>query len=409
MKMLYITPTFQHPKVRGSDRHYNFVRELSQRHEITLLTIARSDIPHEAMQEIMSYTHKLYVFDASGTMQTSASKALSSVPGVGRLLSRDLLVRRTVSEMRETFLRLLREETFDVVLFHGKSMFPVIQESYDLPTVSDFCDATSMRIKTRIEYAPMIKRPALTLRYQQMRRVEKGMIEKTPFQAFISSRDREAILGPESTAEIIPNGLDLNYWRRRNFTREPRSLVFTGVMDYSPNHDAAIYLIEEILPLIKVQIPDIKIYIAGRDPLPELLERAKLHPEVVVTGFVDDMRDYLEKATIFVSPLRYASGMQNKLQEALAMELPIVTSALGAAGLRINGKDAPLYVGDSAEQFAQRTIELLQRPDEQARLTTASRQFAEENFNWAHSAQHLEKMCYEAVDQYEPLDSLPTT
>jgi glycosyltransferase involved in cell wall biosynthesis len=401
MKMLYITPAFQHPNVRGPNRHYHFVRELSQRHEITLLTVARSDIPDEAMQEMISYTQKLYVFDASGTAQTSTSKALSSVPAVGRQLSQDLILRRTVAEMRETFERLLREESFDVVLFHGKSVFPAIEEAYDLPTVVDFCDATSMRIKSKIEYAPATKRPLLALRYQQVKRREQDIIEKTPYQAFISSRDREAVLGPEATDEIIPNGLDLQYWQRRNFDREPRSLIFTGVMDYAPNEDAAIYLIDEILPLLKSELPDVKIYIAGRNPTPALLERGAQHPEVIVTGFVDDMRDYLEKATIFVSPLRYASGMQNKLQEALAMEVPIVTSSVAAAGLRIGGQDAPLYVGDGAQQFTQRTLELLQRPDEQTRLAAASRQFAEEYFDWARSAMQLEKMCYEAVGEHE--------
>ncbi len=407
MKLLYITPAFQHPNVRGPNRHYHFIRELSQRHEITLLTVARSDISQEAMHEMVSYTHKLYVFNASESAQTATDKALSAVPAVGRQLSQDLLLRRTVGEMRETFERLLGEGSFDVVLFHGKSVFPVIEAAYDIPTVTDFCDATSMRIKSKIDYAPAAKRPLLALRYQQVKKREQEIIEKTPYQAFISSRDREAILGPESSAEIIPNGLDLQYWKRRNFSRDSNSLIFTGVMDYAPNNDAAVYLIDEILPLLKPQIPDVKIYIVGRNPRPALLESAKQHPEVIVTGFVDDMRDYLEKATIFVSPLRYASGMQNKLQEALAMEVPIVTTSVAAAGLQIDGKDAPLYVGDGAEQFAQRTLELLQRPDEQTRLAAASRQFAENYFDWARSAKQLEKMCYEAVAQHEETNASP--
>jgi glycosyltransferase involved in cell wall biosynthesis len=400
MKMLYITPAFQHPKVRGPNRHYHFVRELSQRHEITLLTVVRSDIPDEAMQEIESYVHELYLFDASETARTSTDKALSSLPAVGRQVSQDRLLRRTVAEMRATFERLLRELSFDVVLFHGKSVFPVIEKAYDLPTVTDFCDATSMRIKSKIDYAPVAKRPLLALRYQQVRHREEDIIAKTPYQAFISSRDREAVLGPESTAEIIPNGLDLHYWKRRNNKHEPNSLIFTGVMDYAPNNDAAVYLIDEILPLLKRQVPDVKIYIAGRNPKPALVELARQHPEVIVTGWVDDMRVYLEKAAIFVSPLRYASGMQNKLQEALAMEVPIVTTSVAAAGLQIDGQDAPLYVGDGAEQFAQRTLELLQRPDEQTRLAAASRQFAEEYFDWTRSAMQLEMMCYDAVAQF---------
>ena len=83
------------------------------------------------------------------------------------------------------------------------------------------------------------------------------------------------------------------------------------------------------------------------------------------------------------------------------MELPIVTTSVAAAGLRIDGQDAPLYVGDGAEQFAQRTLELLRSPEEQIRLAAASRQFAEKYFDWAHSTRQLEKMCFDAVAQFE--------
>lgn len=399
MRMLYVTPAFQHPNVRGPNRHYHFVRELSKRNEITMLTIARSNIPAEALREMQSYTKALFVFDADSA-QTSASKALSSVPYVGRQISQDMVLRRTVTAMQETFDQLLAEESFDVVVFHGKSVFPVIAGSYDLPTVTDFCDATSMRIKSKIEFAPTAKRPLLNLRYQQVRRREQAIINKTPYQAFISTRDREAILGMDATAEVIPNGLDLKYWKRKTFTPELKSLIFTGVMNYAPNEDAAIYLIDEILPLLKPQEPNVKIYIAGRDPTPALVERGRQHPEVVITGFVDDLRDYLERATIFASPLRYASGMQNKLQEALAMEVPIVTTSVAAAGLQINGQDAPLYIGDGAQQFANQVLELLAQPNEQERLAVEGRQFAEKYFDWAHSADQLEAMCVEAIERY---------
>ncbi len=399
MKLLYVTPAFQHPKVRGPNRHYHFLRELSQRHEITLLTVARSEIPYEAMQEVAGYTKRMFIFDASSKAQTRASKAVSAVPVAGRQIGQDMVLRRTVADMRQTFRQLLNEESFDAVLFHGKSVFPVIAGAYDLPTVVDFCDATSMRIKSKIAYASVAKRPLLALRYQQVRRREQDILDKTPYQAFISIRDREAVLGPDSTAEVVPNGLDLTYWKRRTLDHEPRSLVFTGVMNYAPNEDAAIYLIDEVLPLLKPQVPDLTVYIAGRDPTPALKERAARHPEVIITGFVDDMRDYLERATIFASPLRYASGMQNKLQEALAMEVPIVTTSVAAEGLRIDGHDAPLYIGDGAEEFARQVIALLQRPDEQARLAAEGRQFAEEYFDWARSARQLEKMCYEARER----------
>ena len=117
-----------------------------------------------------------------------------------------------------------------------------------------------------------------------------------------------------------------------------------------------------------------------------------------MTGFVEDLRDYLEQAAVFVAPLRYASGMQNKLQEALAMEIPIVTTSIAAEGLRAaDGVDVPVYVADQDEAFARRVVELLGRPDEQKRLAIQGRVFAQEHFSWVRSAEQFERMCLQAI------------
>lgn len=170
-------------------------------------------------------------------------------------------------------------------------------------------------------------------------------------------------------------------------------------MDYAPNEDAALYLTDEILPLLRQSSPDIEVIIIGRDPTPALIDRSKRHPEVTVTGYVDDMRPYLEQATIFAAPVRYASGQQNKIQEALAMEIPVVTTSIVAAGVQAEGgQEAPVYVADGAQAFADSVIDLLEKPEERLRLASLGRQYAEEHYDWSRSAEHLERMCYAAIE-----------
>jgi glycosyltransferase involved in cell wall biosynthesis len=223
-------------------------------------------------------------------------------------------------------------------------------------------------------------------------------VQSTPYLAFISDRDRAAVLGDNHQARVIPNGLDLPYWTRRSHNPQPNCLIFTGVMDYAPNEDAALYLIDHILPLLRPVVPGLQILIAGRDPTPALRKRGEQHPEVVVTGFVEDMRDYLEKATLFVAPLRYGAGMQNKIQEALAMQVPVVTTPIVADGLRTaTGNGAPLCVADGPPAFANAIVSLLTQEAERARMAQAGRRFAEEHFVWQQSAAQLEELCLEAV------------
>ncbi len=398
MKILYIIPSFQHPNVRGPHRHYHFIRELSKNHKITLLTLVRSEINPEAMQEMASYVERIYTFDT-----TVNSNRMNGNPNQSAILKSRKLKQlwkhyTGVQDMKKVFRELVKNEDFDVVIFHGKSVYPVIEDWNDLPIVVDFCDATSMRVQSKMRHATKAERPLLGLRYRQVRQVEQKMVQKTPYIAFITSRDREAVLGADDKSVIIPNGMDLSYWTRRSNNPQQNTLIFTGVMSYKPNEDAAIYLIDEILPHLRESISNFEVYIVGRDPSAALLERMHGNSEVRITGFVEDMRDYLERAMVFVAPVRFASGMQNKIQEALAMEVPVVTTSIVAAGVRSeDGEIPPLYIADGEKEFAESVITLLNDESERVRLATEGRKFVEKHYDWARSARQLEQMCFNAL------------
>jgi glycosyltransferase involved in cell wall biosynthesis len=396
MKILYLTPSFQHPKVRGSIRHYYFLRELAQRHSLTLLTVARSPIPPEAMAELRSYTDRLLLFDAGDAAASPLGKAISQIPRVGSRGQQFLKLQAAVGQMKAAFTQLVAQEPFDLVLFHGKPCYRVIDGWQGLPLVIDVCDATSLRLRTRMARVDPAYGLLLRLRYWQIRRIEQKMVQQTPYLAFISERDRAAVPGVPPQARVIPSGIDLAYWTRRSHDPEPNCLIFTGVMDYAPNNDAALYLIDQILPLVRPHVPNLKLIIAGRNPTPELRQRAQGQPDVVVTGFVEDMRNSLEKATLFVSPLRFGAGLQHKIQEALAMEVPVVTTPLVAEGLQIGKEQPPLCVAESAPAFAESILRLLGQPAERARLAQAGRNYVQRHFVWQQSAARLEELCVEA-------------
>lgn len=398
LRILYIIPSFQHPKVRGPDRHYRFLKELSQRHDITLLTLVRSEIPGEAMREMSSYTRRMFTFSVIAQSNGSHPLLKGFDPGGPQRIRQFWAIRSGINQMKKEFNNLIEDDAFDVILFHGKIVFPVIKDFEGLPVAIDFCDATSMRVRKKMQHASKAKLPLLWLRYMQVRRTEKEMVKKTPYVAFISTRDRQAVTGSGAEWRIIPNGLDLRYWKRRSYEPRQNCLIFTGVMNYSPNEDAAIYLIDEILPLLRHRVPSLRILIVGRDPTPALLERAGRNPEVTITGFVDDIRIYLEQATVFAAPLRFASGMQNKIQEALAMEIPVVATSIVAAGMQgADGENPPILIADGAEMFSKSIIDLLGQSDERSRLAAAGRRFAEKHYDWSRSAEQLEQMCFDAI------------
>ncbi|MFQ5605825.1 MAG: glycosyltransferase [bacterium] len=380
--------------MRGPHRHYYFIRELSRRHSITLLTLKRFAIEPAALEEMAAYTKNICAVDLNGATANHAGFKGSRLPFVGNYLK----LRAGLKQMKNAFLNLLQQSAFDLILFHGKSVFPVIKDWHELPIVTDFCDATSMRIRAKIRYVSWLQRPLLYLRLLQVRKVEKQLIGKTPHIAFISNRDRRAVLGSDTRAEIVPIGVDLNFWQRTEAACQNNRIVFTGVMDYAPNHDAACYLIEKIAPLIKSKIPELEVYIVGRDPKPALQQLARRMGFVTVTGFVEDLRPYLEKSAVFTAPLRYGSGIQNKVLEALAMELPVVTTSLVAEGLYLDEYgQPPVKQADEPAEFADLTVRLMQKQRERTQLAKASRRFVEKHFNWTTSAKKLEGLCLRAL------------
>jgi glycosyltransferase involved in cell wall biosynthesis len=210
---------------------------------------------------------------------------------------------------------------------------------------------------------------------------------------FASCRDREALIGQrDNHSTVVSNGVDLNFWKRSSRTRGTNTIVFTGVMNYSPNTDAALYLIDEILPLVRRSVPDAKLLIVGRNPPPHLIDAGQ-RPGVNVTGFVDDVRPYLERATVFAAPLRFGAGIQNKLLEAMAMEVPVVASPLAADGLRtVGGACPPIQVAEDRYQFAELIIRQLVDGHGNASPDANSRRFVELHFSWKESGKKLERV-----------------
>jgi hypothetical protein len=398
MRIVYVTPAFHHPTLRGPTRCYHFVRELARRgHAITLLSPSKVEVSREARREMESYTERLLVFDARSASGSRGARLAEGLPLVGRRLTKELRRRGVIRRMKQAFDEIAREGSHDVVIFHGKQTLPVIEHFDALPVVVDFCDAGSLGTGSRLRHARVSELPFVLFRHLQMRRIESKLVRKSPQLAFISPRDRDAILGPGSSARVVSIGVDLEFWTRRAAPATAPVIALGGIMNYAPNVDAALHLVDEVLPRVRRSIPEAEVLVVGRDPDPALVERSRL-PGVTVTGFVDDVRPHLERTAVCAAPLRFGAGVQNKILEAMAMEVPVVTSSLAAAGLRVDGAgEPPLQVADDPERFAACVVRLLQDPGERARLAREGRRFVESHFVWSRQAEKLEAMCLEAL------------
>ena len=396
LRVLYLVNGFPWPLTSGYLRHYFLIRELSRRgHRISLLAIVPADFEATDRAALEPFTERIVTIDShrrSRSLRRRVERRLGSI-SVGESAARRL--RDEVSE-------LLANVPHDVVLFSGKRTYPALNAAAGLPIVADVCDATSTRIRGNLRHTSLARFPLLLAEYVEVSRIERALIRHSEHVLFASVRDRAALVDTASLAgsTILPNGVDLDYWRRpegRPLGRD--ELVFTGAMDYPPNTDAALFLAREVLPRVRAEIPAAHLSIVGRDPVDELI-RAGEDPAVTVTGLVPDVRPYLAAAAVFAAPLRFGAGIQNKVLEALAMNVPTVASPNAAGGLvTIDGTRPPLTVASATDpaEFAAALVSGLRAATADPTPPPEGRAFVQRNFSWERSGELLDRALRDAA------------
>jgi glycosyltransferase involved in cell wall biosynthesis len=383
--ILYITNGFPYPLTSGYLRHYHLIGQLAKRgYRVTLLSIVGRDHRPEDVAGLADRTVAVEVFAsadrARGRASTFRRRLQRVLPGGGDPAARQLAARAGALTARGGV---------DAVVFSGKRTDAALPSLGDLPVVVDMCDATSLRLERELAVTSGARRLKLIIQRRQVRRTEARMLRRADRSMFASERDREALLtGQPVTSAIVPNGVDLDYWTRDGRSLGRDSLVFTGAMGYGPNVDAAIRLARRILPLVRTERPSAHLSIVGRDPVPDVSALGAL-PNVTVTGSVPDVRPYLAAASVFVAPLRFGAGIQNKLLEAMAMEVPSVVSPLAADGLRTADGSPPVVVADDDAAFAREIIHALSAADHSPAPDARARAYVERTFSWERSGRDL--------------------
>lgn len=186
--------------------------------------------------------------------------------------------------------------------------------------------------------------------------------------------------------DVIPNGVDTEYFKNDD-NNDPAKLVFLGDMSTPPNNDAVKYFIEEIYPKV-LEKRNIPFWIVGRNPS-KYIEQLGNEDNITVTGSVPDVRQYLGKKTIFITPMISGTGIKNKILEAMSMKLPVVSTSIGISG--IDAQDGEEFLlADDSKIFAEKIIKLLDEPEFSDFIGDNARKFVKNNYSWEHSIHKME-------------------
>ena len=269
----------------------------------------------------------------------------------------------------------------------------------DIPKAIDYQDIFSYGMKRRADIASFVTRPIYNMEYRRLARYEAAIFDNFNVRTIISEPDRK--LFPHEKRDeilIIPNGVDHDFFKPMERVKK-YDLVFTGNMSYPPNVNAVEYLANEILPIVWKTRPETTLYIAGATPDPKVKKAAS--DKIIVSGWLDDIRDAYAQSRVFIAPMRIGTGLQNKLLEAMSMRLPAITSPLANASLGAKPNEE-ILIGSNAQEMAQNIITLLTDTEKAEQIAQAGFEFTNRVYDWGKATERLEEAMKSITKQTHP-------
>ncbi len=396
MHILWLKTELLHPVDKGGKiRTYHMLKELKRQHRVTYLTLDDGTAAPDAAERATEYCHELITV----SHQTSAKFSARFYAELAQNLVSPLpyFVKKYKSAaMRTAIERRLAKGDVDVLVCDFLNPSFNVPERVNCATLLFQHNVEAMIWQRHYEVQTQpLKKAYLKGQWEKAVEYEKAACQRYDYVVAVSADDVDTMRRAYGVTNVsdVPTGVDTEFFKPSGkLETEPNSLVFTGSMDWLPNEDAIRYFTEAILPLIKQQIPDVKLTVVGRNPFPSLLELSQRDPAITVTGRVDDVRPFMERAAAYVIPLRIGGGTRLKVYEAMAMEQPIVSTTIGAEGLPVRD-GAELLLADEPQAFADAVVRVLRdaalarRIGQQAAATVRAR------FGWGNVADEFAALC----------------
>lgn len=403
MNILYVCHRFPYPPKRGGKiRPFNMIRHLhAQGHQVTVCSLARSAEEAKDAQGIAPHCTAFEVAQVSDPVQTLRMVArlpIVTPSSMGYFYSADLQARIN---------RLLASQRWDLIFVHCSSVAQYVAHVQDVPKILDFGDMDSQKW---LEYANYKFFP-LSLGYRlegaKMEAAEKRLARRFDLCTATTRAEWETLesYGTGAKTDWFPNGVDAGFFCPVDEPYDADTISFIGRMDYYPNQECMARFCAQTWPLLRQRRPAMKLLIVGADPSPAMLKLGEL-PGVTVTGSVPDVRPFIRSSAAMVAPLAIARGTQNKILEAMAMGVPVVTSSIAAGGVDAEaGKH--LLVADTPQETADALLRLVEQPAERARLSQDGRARMLSHHAWPHSMARLDGIIERCITTFKVREGTP--
>lgn len=409
MQILWISQNVPFPPKTGVlQRNYNLVHEASRIGDVTLLAVLKEDILPggfdlaEAKRELGSFCRRIEIVE----IPIESSKPLLYWTALKSLFTSDPFSVNWIKSdrIRNKIIELTRETKFDVIHFDTISLATYAELAGDTAKVLNHHNIESHLFQRRalIEKHPL-KRFYYSQEGRKLERFEADICPTFDMNFTVSELDATRLLeiAPGTRTDVIANGVDVEYFSPLTAVpEEPESVIMVSGMNWFPNRDAALYMCDEIWPRLSDAFPNITWTVVGSSPPERLLQLANDDSRITVTGFVDDVREYIAKAQVYLCPMRDGGGTRLKILDALAMAKPIVATTMAYEGISVT-PEKNVLVADTPEAFVRQIGRLVADSTLREKIGAEARKFVIENYSWPVIGEQLEK-CYQSILKRRP-------
>ncbi len=401
MKILWLKTELLHPIDKGGKiRTYQMLKELKKNHHITYLTLDDGTAEAEALAKSDEYADETIVIPHRTAEKFSAKFYLEL--GNNLVSKLPYFMQKYVSKaMLEETAKQINQNDFDVVVCDFLMPAVNMPEKIEIPTIlfQHNVEAMIWRRHFEVQKNPA-KKAYLKNQWKKSFVYERDTCRKFDFVVAVSREDAETMkreYGVENISDVA-TGVDTEFFAPdETVVKDEFNIVFTGSMDWLPNEDGIRWFTEEIYPIIKRKIPQISLTVVGRNPFPSLIELSEKDSSITITGRVPDVRPFMNKAAVYVVPLRIGGGTRLKVYEAMAMELPMVSTTIGAEGLPVcDGKE--IVLRDTAAKFAEAVVHLLTDKEAAKKIGLEAAKTVREKFGWKQVADDFAEICGRVIE-----------
>lgn len=410
-RLLFIAHRVPYPPNKGDKiRSFNELKFLSRHYSVDLLCLVDDPTDLKYVIDLQHYCDQVKLLQLN-----SISAKMRG--GLALLAGRSLSSRYFyLKEMQKTFDYWLQEREYDAVFCFSSSVAEYIFRSQVFSKhssgkspqlIMDFCDVDSDKWRQYAQDSILPLKLLYGIESKRLKAYENKIQRFFHHTVLISPSEAELFRANCPDCEnlsVVANGVDHSYFSPPPETpaiepnNKPPTIVFTGTMNYSVNISGVLWFVRNVWPQLRQKYPTLKFYIVGSNPVAEVRQLAKEN-NIIVTGFVNDIRDYYNRADVCVAPLHLGRGVQNKVLEAMAMGKPTITTSKANAGIQAKAGEH-LLIADAADAFINAISCLLNDREQAARLGSAARDFVVRHFDWDVNMLKLKKM---VLNQWSPI------